>query len=452
MQKVDGVRLCRVSGFAPGVFVVSVRGRVSGSMKRQHEESALLQYMENQVPAMISLLQALVELESPTGEKVYIDRLVDFLACRFGDLGLSIEVREGSLGNHLIVTKNAGDENVGDDVGTGGVHGGHTKDPGDFEGRCKAFGGKRGREAEAGQILILCHVDTVWDAGEIEERPFEVIEDKAYGPGVLDMKGGIVQTYFAFKALRDLGIRTGRRIRALFTPDEEQGSSSSYQIIKEEARQSAYVLVPEPAAAPSGGLKTGRKGIAKFKVRISGRASHAGGDPQRGRSAIEELAHQILRLHALTDYEVGTSVNVGVVRGGTRSNIVAASAEAEVDVRFCNMDEGERIREVIMNLSPVLPDIEISVTGGIERPPMSRTPEGTRLFQIAKAFAQDLGFDVCEEFSGGASDGNFTATMGIPTLDGLGPLGAGSHATNEHVVIASLPQRAALMVKLLAAL
>ncbi|HHY37514.1 MAG TPA: M20 family metallopeptidase [Clostridia bacterium] len=429
-------------------------------MKRQYKESALLQYMENQVPAMLSLLQALVELESPSGEKAYIDKLVDFLGCRFRELGLLVEVREGPLGNHLIVTRNAGDEkagderaedeNAGDDVDTGGVHGGRTRVSDESGGRYEAPGGKQGRGV--GQILILCHVDTVWDAGEIADRPFEVIGDKAYGPGVLDMKGGIVQTYFAFKALKDLGMRTGRRIRALFTPDEEQGSSSSYPIIEEEARQSAYVLVPEPAAAPSGGLKTGRKGIAKFKVHISGRASHAGGDPQRGRSAIEELAHQILRLHALTDYEVGTSVNVGVVRGGTRSNIVAASAEAEVDVRFCTMDEGERVKEVIMNLSPVLPDIEISVTGGIERPPMTRTPEGTRLFRIAKGFAQDLGFDVCEEFSGGASDGNFTATMGVPTLDGLGPVGAGSHATNEHVVIASLPQRAALMAKLLAAL
>lgn len=413
---------------------------MNGSMKRQYKESALLQYMESQVPAMLSLLRVLVELESPSGEKAYIDRLVDFLERRFRDLRLLTEVREGALGNHLIVTKNAKGD-TGDGV-AGADDGG--------DGQREAVVGKQ--ERESGQILVLCHMDTVWDAGEIKERPFMVVEDKAYGPGVLDMKGGIVETYFALKALGDLGMRPGRRIRVLFTPDEEQGSSSSYPIIEEEARRSAFVLVPEPAAAPTGGLKTGRKGIAKFKVGISGRASHAGGDPQRGRSAIEELAHQILRLHALTDYEVGTSVNVGVVRGGTRSNIVAASAEAEVDVRFCTMDEGERIRQVIVGLSPVLPDIEISVTGGIERPPMKRTPEGARLFRIARGFAQDLGFDVCEEFSGGASDGNFTAAMGIPTLDGLGPLGVGSHATNEHVVIASLPQRTALMARLLEAL
>jgi glutamate carboxypeptidase len=390
-------------------------------MKPICSDNAILEYLERQVPAMLSLLKELVELESPTGEKRRIDCLIDFLHAQFSRLALPARVTEGAIGNHLIVTKAPGIEDADElDCGSG----------------------------ESGQVLVLCHVDTVWPVGEVARRPFEVVEGKAYGPGALDMKGGIVQTYFALAALKDLGIGPKRRIRLVFTPDEEQGSLSSLALIEREARSSACVLVPEPAAPPSGGLKTGRKGIAKFKITITGRASHAGGDPQRGRSAIEELAHQILRLHALTDYEAGTSVNVGVACGGTRSNVVAASAEAEVDVRFCSMDEGERITQAIKGLSPVLRDIEVSVTGGIERPPMERTPGGVKLFRIARSLALGLGFDVCEEFSGGASDGNTTAAMGIPTLDGLGPLGAGAHADNEHVLISSLPQRAALMAKL----
>ncbi|MDR6882473.1 M20 family metallopeptidase [Bacillus sp. 3255] len=296
------------------------------------------------------------------------------------------------------------------------------------------------------QILILGHFDTVWDVGRLSYR---VDGNRAYGPGILDMKGGIIQALWAVKACHELGIPLTKRIVFLCTSDEEVGSGTSREWIERDAVQSRAVLVPEPAAARTGALKTSRKGVGRFGIKISGKAAHAGNHHQDGISAIQEMAHQILFLHALTDYELGTTLNVGLVRGGSTENVVAEQAELGVDLRIIQMSEGERISQIIYGMKPHLEGITLQISGGVNRPPMERTAGNAELFKLAAACSSELGFSLTEEAVGGGSDGNFTTALGIPTLDGLGAVGEGIHAENEHVEIDQLPVRAALIAGLL---
>ena len=353
---------------------------------------------------MIDLLGRLVGIESPSDDAAALERLASELETLFGQFG-AIE----RVGTHRRLSVDGG-------------------------------------EAHA---VALCHYDTVWPLGTLRRIPFSVDADGiARGPGCFDMKGGIVVLYFALQAVRAQGLKPRHRLEVLFTSDEEVGSPSSRALIEESARDAALAYVLE-SPLPGGTLKTARKGTGDYFVKITGRAAHAGVEPQKGISAVSELAHQIVALHELNDFSVGTTVNVGVVHGGTRPNVVAAEAEAEVDVRVQTLAEADRIDAAIRGLQPKLPGAQLQIDGGLNRPPMERSPAMAALFEKARANAAAMGVELREGSTGGGSDGNFTAAMGIPTLDGLGPEGEGAHAAHEHVITESFPRRAALLAGLL---
>jgi len=291
-------------------------------------------------------------------------------------------------------------------------------------------------------------MDTVWPVGTLDRRPFRADDGRLHGPGVLDMKAGLALAAMAVRALAAEPDGLPGRIVMLVTADEETGSASSRAVIEAEARASRAVLVLEPAL-PGGALKTSRKGCGDFVLRVSGRAAHAGIEPERGVGAISELARQIARIEALEDAAAGTTINVGVVRGGSRPNVVAAEAEALIDVRVANASEAARITGALRALEPVDARAALAVTGGFERPPMERSAAGAALFGLARDVAADLGRTLGQGGTGGGSDGNLTAAIGVPTLDGLGAVGGGAHADDEHVMIADLPWRAALLAGLL---
>ncbi len=299
------------------------------------------------------------------------------------------------------------------------------------------------------QLLVVGHLDTVWPIGTLAARPFRVEGDLAFGPGIFDMKSGVMLAASAVRAINELGLITNRRTTLLMTCDEETGSHFSRDIIEEEGRRSHAALVLEPPI-PGGTIKTGRKGVGEFELIIRGRAAHAGNDPRAGISAITEMAHQILAINKLNDYERGTTVNVGVARGGVLSNVIPAEAHAFVDMRFRTEDEGERITEAMAGLRPVVDGARIELRGGINRPPLVRTEETGELFELAKSLASEIGFDLKEGSVGGGSDGNFIAALGVPVLDGLGVDGAGAHAEHEHILISDIPRRAALLTRLIA--
>ena len=299
-----------------------------------------------------------------------------------------------------------------------------------------------------GQLLVVGHLDTVWPIGTLAGRPFRVEGDRAFGPGIFDMKAGVMLATFAMRAIKELGRATKRRTTLLMTCDEETGSHFSRDIIEEEGGRAHAALVLEPPI-PGGTIKTGRKGVGEFELIIRGRSAHAGNDPRAGISAITEMAHQILAINKLNDYERGTTVNVGVARGGVLSNVIAAEAHAFVDMRFRTVDEGERITDAMLHLQPVIDGARIEMRGGINRPPLVRTTETGALFEHAKQLASEIGFDLKEGSVGGGSDGNFIAALGVPVLDGLGVDGAGAHAEHEHIIISDIPRRAALLARLI---
>lgn len=374
------------------------------------QNQRLLTFLRDHQTDMTALLTRLVEMESPSDHKPSLDRLGDALAVELRGLGAAVDV--------------IGQETAGNQV--------------------RARWG-----AESGGLLLLCHMDTVWDLGTLTRRPVRVEDGRLYGPGTFDMKGGIVNAIWTIRALRKLGLMPDRRITLLITSDEETGSDASRGVIEAEAVTHEAVLVLEPAHPPRASLKTWRKGVGDYHVTVTGRAAHAGAAHEEGVNAIEELAHQVLAIQALTDYAAGTTVNVGVISGGTRSNVVPEQAWAHVDVRVMNAAEEARIDAALRALQPKLAGTTIAVTGGINRPPMVRTPATVALFQKAAAIAAELGFSVDETGTGGGSDGNFTSALGVPTLDGLGVAGDGGHALHEHVILSSLPERAALLAGML---
>lgn len=312
--------------------------------------------------------------------------------------------------------------------------------------RCKGNPTSRAPEDNK-QVLVVGHLDTVWPIGTLAERPFSVEDGRAFGPGIFDMKAGVALAAFAVRAIKDLALTPRRPVTLIMTCDEETGSHFSREIIEAEARRSHAALVLEPPI-PGGKVKTARKGVGEFELIIRGRPAHAGNDPRAGISAITELAHQTLAINAMADFERGTTLNVGVVRGGVLSNVIAAEARAHVDLRFQTIEEGARITEAMQGLQPVLEGARIEVRGGINRPPMVRTPEAAALFERAKGLAAEIGFELEEGSVGGGSDGNFIAALGVPVLDGLGVDGAGAHAEHEHIIISDIPRRAALVTRL----
>jgi glutamate carboxypeptidase len=296
-------------------------------------------------------------------------------------------------------------------------------------------------------VMLLGHFDTVWDVGTLARMPLVERDGRLHGPGVFDMKSGIGVALLALRARRAAG-GAQPPVTLLWTADEEIGSATSRAAIEAEAGRSAAVLVLEPSL-PGGAAKTSRKGCGEFEVVVHGVAAHAGIDPTKGVSAIHELAHQVGVITALQDLSRGVTLNVGVVSGGTRPNVVAQHARATVDVRVPTMADAARIEECMASLSPSLPGARIDVRGGVARPPLERTPSVVNLYQIARELARELGRDLGEGATGGGSDGNFTAAIGVPTLDGLGPQGDGAHAAHEHVLLADLTWRAALLAGLI---
>lgn len=371
--------------------------------------SHILDYLKQEQAAMIGCLESWVNQDSPTYDKTAVDIMGQMTVDAFVEAGgVLAEIHSQSeLGNHYTVTYGEGDEH----------------------------------------ILLLCHFDTVWSLGEPKRRPFTLKNGYATGPGVHDMKGGTLMTAFALKAIHRLGLKPRHKLVFILTSDEEIGSPSSRPIIEAACRQSRYCLVMEGSLG--GPLTTWRKGVGRFKMNITGISAHSGVEPQKGASAIEELARQIQALHALTDFERGVTINVGVIFGGERPNIVARQATAEIDLRVMTQADGEAFTQQILNLQPHLPGCQVEVTGQINRWPFEETPEGLALFAQAQAIATELGFEVGKTGSGGGSDGNFAAALGVPTLDGLGSLGGGAHALSEYTIIDALPLRAALIGELM---
>jgi glutamate carboxypeptidase len=297
-------------------------------------------------------------------------------------------------------------------------------------------------------LLLLGHFDTVYDLGTLGSMPWRENDGRLFGPGVFDMKSGIAQMLFALAALREIRGDLSRPVKVLLVSDEEAGSDSSREITESVAQQCAAVLVCEPSG-PGGALKTARKGVGSFTLKVSGQAAHSGLDFEKGQSAILELAHQVLALSQLTDLEHGTTLNVGVIRGGTRTNVVAAEAIAEVDVRIARKGDAAGMERKIRGLRVVNKNCKLEVEGGINRPPLERTRDVVALFELARKVATELGFALEEVAVGGGSDGNFTAGIGVPTLDGLGAVGEGAHAPHESVAASELPRRAALLAGLI---
>jgi len=308
----------------------------------------------------------------------------------------------------------------------------------------------RARRRGAPAQLLLGHADTVWSHGTLARMPVELRDGTLTGPGVFDMKGGLVLAVFALAALAELELAPPATPVLFVNSDEETGSDESAAAIRRLARRARRVFVLEPALGPEGRLKTERKGVGRFTVVVRGRSAHAGLDPEKGASAILELAGVIQRLAALADPACGVTINVGVVAGGTRANVVAAEARAEVDVRVATAADGRAVERAILALAPATPGTTIVVTGAVDRPPLERTARNRALFAAARAAAAELGLDLGEGFAGGGSDGN-TTSLYAATLDGLGAVGDGAHAGHELVWVDRLPERAALLAMLLLA-
>jgi glutamate carboxypeptidase len=296
--------------------------------------------------------------------------------------------------------------------------------------------------------LLLGHCDTVWDVTTLETMPLVREGNRLKGPGVFDMKGGLTQMVFALRILRELGLEPALAPSILVNADEEIGSPESKPAIEEAAQGAARAFVPEPGMGLDGRVKTARKGWGRFDITVEGKAAHAGLDPTGGISAILEMAHQIQRLHAMTDLERGLTVNVGVISGGTRSNVIPAEARCEVDVRVLAMDDGREVEERIRSLSPIAPGARILVEGGFTVPPLERTPRNRALWEAAREAAADLGVELEEDIAGGGSDGNTTSQF-TATLDGIGPVGDGAHAPHEFLFVDKLVERTALLARLL---
>jgi len=375
---------------------------------------AFLPLLEKQLPQMLETLRELTLHESPSLEKEPADRCCRFLADLWLKRGAVVGiVQNEKRGNHLRVVWTPP------------------------ETRAKA------------QLLVLGHYDTVYPTGTLAKMPFHISGGKAYGPGTFDMKAGITQALFALDALRELRAPVQKRIVFLWTSDEEIGSNTSRRLIEEQAQRSDAVFVLEPSLGLRGLVKTSRKGVGEAHLTVHGRASHAGLAPEKGVNAIHELAAQIARIEKWNDLRRGVTINADIVSGGSRTNVIADRAEATLDLRAWRDADMRALEKRLHALKPLHRGAKVEIRGGFDRPPLERK-HSTELFARAKSIARQLGFSLGEAAAGGGSDGNFTAALGVPTLDGLGAVGDGAHATHEHVLINTVPQRAALLAALLA--
>jgi glutamate carboxypeptidase len=373
-----------------------------------------LRRLKTHEDAMACLLGRFVRAESPSFDKAAVDRLGGIVGAEWKQRGGKVSVlRQRQRGNHIRV-------------------------------EWQPRGGRSG-----GQILVLGHLDTVYAAGTIAGIPFRMSRGRAWGPGTFDMKGGLVIALYAVDALIAANFQPHKRIVFLWTSDEEIGSDTSRQIIEGEARRSDAVLVLEPALGPSGLLKTGRKGVGEFEIVATGRSAHAGLNPEDGVNAIEEIARQIAHISRWNQPRRGITVNAGVIEGGTRTNVIADHARVLVDARATRVEDVRALEKKFRGLRPFLDGAKLKVKGGFNRPPME-PKVSAQLFARAQALGKEMGITIGECFVGGGSDGNFTAALGVPTLDGLGAVGEGAHSPRENIVIARLPERAALLAGLLA--
>lgn len=364
---------------------------------------------------MLSLLRTFVLAESPSLEKSSADRCCAIIAQAWRKLGPRVErLAQQHRGDHLRVTW------------------------------------QLPKSRPAGQLLVLGHYDTVYATGTLASMPFRISAGKAYGPGAFDMKAGIVQALFALEALQQLQTPLNKRIVFLWTSDEEIGSDSSRKLIETEARRSDAVFVLEPSFGPRGLVKTARKGVGEAEIIVHGRASHAGLAPEEGVNAVHELAQQVTRLQQWNNLRRGISVNADVIEGGTRVNVIAERARAVVDLRALRLADMRQLEKRLRALRPLTRGARLEIHGGFNRAPMERKVSAA-LFARAKSLASQMGLSVGECVAGGGSDGNLTAALGIPTLDGLGAVGDGAHSAHEHIIAKTMPQRAALLAALLAA-
>lgn len=368
--------------------------------------------MESYLPQLLARTERYVELESPSTDKAAVDRLADAVAADARELRADVErIPQSEAGDHIVA--------------------------------------RWGQPGEGG-VLLLTHLDTVHPLGTLDTMGSVREGRKWTAPGILDMKASVAMALTAVEALQQEKQGLGRALTLLCTSDEEIGSHSSRDLIEKLAQQHDLVLCLEPALA-DGSLKTRRKGIGIFHIEVIGRATHAGVSPEDGINAILEMSRHLLRLAELQDPELGVSVNVGTIEGGTRSNVVPERCRASVDVRIASAEQAERLAQAITGLEPTVAGAQVQVSGGWNRPPMPRTSLIAEVFTQAQAIAAELGFEVGEGWTGGGSDANFVAPLGVPLLDGLGPIGGGAHSRQEFIWLDSLPRRTALLAGLIRA-
>ena len=372
----------------------------------------ILNYFNRNSAQILHLIRRLVEIESPSNDVAGSRQIVQALeqeAAQISVVNSFEKIRFENTGEHLIV---------------------------------RAFA-----DSPEKPILLLGHTDTVYARGTLAARPFKIEGDKVFAPGIFDMKSGCAMMFAALGALAELNLKPNRPITILLSCDEETGSETGREIVEREAANAHVCLVCEPSA--NGAAKTGRKGTSHYELKTAGVAAHAGLEPEKGASAILELARQILEIEKLGDAAKGTTVNVTTIHGGTASNVIAAAARCEIDVRFKSMTEAARIENAIKNLAPFDARVRLETSGAINRPPLERTAEIGELYEKARQIAQNFDYDLRETEVGGASDGNFVAALGVPVLDGLGTKGDGAHAVHEHILRSDIAPRAAILTQLL---
>ena len=372
-----------------------------------------MRVLKPRLPRMLETLRRFVEAESPSLEKAAADRCCGLIAEEWSKIGVRVEhIAQKLRGDHLRIThwpKNS-----------------HA----------------------AGRLLVLGHYDTVYPTGTLSKMPFRMKSGRVYGAGIFDMKAGIVQALFALQAIQQVNPDLRKRLVFLWTSDEEIGSQSSRKLLETEARRSDAVFVLEPSYGPRGLLKTARKGVGEAEIVVHGRASHAGLAPEEGINAIHELAQQLKRIEKWNDLRHGVTVNAGIIEGGTRTNVIPERARAVLDLRALRVADMGRVERRLHALRPIQRGARLEIRGGFDRPPLERKMSAA-LFARAKSLAGQMNLSLGECTVGGGSDGNFTAALGIPTLDGLGAVGDGAHSSHEHVLINTMPARAALLAALL---
>jgi glutamate carboxypeptidase len=365
---------------------------------------------------IVALIREMVECESPSDDPAAVNRFVDLLADVAPSCATTKTFSGGRFGRHVVCEFN--------------------------------LPGKK----KQGQVLALGHSDTVWPLRTLASMPFREKEGRLWGPGVLDMKAGIAFFLYAMRILRDLDVPVPGKVLLQINSDEEVGSDSSRALTEKNAKRSRAVLVLEPGTGLEGKLKTARKGVGGYTITVRGKASHSGLDFTGGASAVLELARQIQRIAAFTNLQRGITVNPGIVSGGTRVNVVAAEARAEVDLRVLRLKDAAALDRRFHGLRPLDKRCAIEVAGGLNRPPLERSPAIVQLFRKARKLAREMDVELEESLSGGGSDGNFTGALGVPTLDGLGAVGEGAHALHESILVNRIADRTALLAKLIAEL